>query len=84
MVGGQGELGGVVGRLLVEAVLEACPRAPESGDGLDGAHRTGAEGEGALCGGFESGVGVGLGQAQDAEAGAVAVLGVSPGVEDRR
>ena len=37
VVGGQGEFEGVVGRLLVEAVLEACPRVPESGDGLDGA-----------------------------------------------
>ena len=41
-----------------------------------------AEGEGTLGGGFEAGVGVGLGQAQDAEAGAVALLGMTSGVED--
>ena len=43
-----------------------------------------SEGEGTLGGGFEAGVGVGLGQAQDSEAGAVPLLGMAPGVEDRR
>ena len=60
--------------LFVEAVFE---------DGLDRSHRVRAEGEGTLGGGFEAGVGVGLGrQTQDAEAGAVALLGMAPGVED--
>ena len=70
---GQGVFGRLVQGLLVEAVFE---------DGLDRAHRVRPQGEGALGGGFESGVGVGLGQAQDAEAGAVALLGVAPGAED--
>ena len=69
----QQRVGRLVQGLLIEAVLE---------DGLDRAHRVRPQGEGALCGGFEPGVGVGLGQAQDAEAGAVALLGVAPGVED--
>ena len=73
VVVGQGALGRLVQGLLVEAVLQ---------DGFDRAHRMRAEGEGTLGGGFEAGVGVGLGQAQDAEAGAVALLGMTSGVED--
>ena len=46
-------------------------------------HRARPQGEGALGGGFEPGIGVGLGQAQDAEAGAVALFGMTPGLEGR-
>ena len=41
-----------------------------------------AEGEGALCSGIEPCIGEGLVQAQDAVAGAVVLLGMTPGVDD--
>ena len=73
MVVGQGALGRLVQGLFVEAVFQ---------DGLDRTHRARPQGEGALGGGFEPGIGVGLGQAQDPEAGAVALFGMTPSLED--
>src|SRR5262245_48064502 len=75
MGGPEGELGGGLGgeREAIEAVFEDRVDVP-IGARLDGA--------GARASGFEPGAAVALGEAQDAQAGAIALLGVRAIGED--
>ncbi len=75
MGGHEGELRGGLGgeRQAIEAVFEDGVHVPV-GAGLDGA--------GARAGRFEPGAAVALGQAQDAQTGAIALLGMRAVGED--